>query len=59
MKATRHKFVKTIETSVPSLPEGTWEDVWQFVFSCEETGTERVFGYASRDLTGIPLARDN
>lgn len=59
MRATRHKYVKAVETSVPGPQPGEWEDVWQYVFSCEETGVERVFGYASRDMSDIPLATDN
>ena len=59
MKATRHKYVKAIEASLPGPAEGEWEDVWQYIYACEETGAERVWGYASRDMPDIPLAKDN
>lgn len=62
MKATRHKYVKAIEASLPVTGlngEETWEDVWQYIYACEETDVERVWGYASRDLNEIPLAKDN
>jgi hypothetical protein len=61
MRATRHRFVKAVETSVPGPLPGEWEDVWQYIYACEETGVERVWGYASRDMasTSIPLIRDN
>ncbi len=60
MRATRHKYVKAVENSVGNA-DGTWEDVWQYVFACEETGVERVWGYASRDLVAmsLPTERDN
>lgn len=51
LKVTRHRYVKAVETSHPGLTPGTWEDVWEYIFACEETGVERVWGYASRDLT--------
>jgi hypothetical protein len=59
MRATRHRFVKTVETSIPGLRDGTWEDIWQFIYACDDTGVERVWGYVSRDFPDVPLAKDN
>jgi hypothetical protein len=59
MRATRHKYVKAIEASIPGLMDGTWEDIWQYIYACENTGVERVWGYASRDMPDIPYAKDN
>lgn len=56
MKATRHRYVKAVETSVPGIIPGTWEDIWQYIYACEETGIERVWGYASRDLSDLPTS---
>jgi hypothetical protein len=58
MKATKHRYIKAVESTIPGEGE-EWEDVWLYIFACEETGAERVWGYASRNLTEIPLATDN
>jgi hypothetical protein len=59
MRATRHRFVKAVETCIPGPDPDTWEDIWQFIYACDDTGVERVWGYASRDMIEIPLASDN
>jgi len=59
MRATKHRFVKAVETSVEGPLAGTWEDVWMFVFACESTGAERYWGYESKSLTpSVPEALD-
>lgn len=64
MRATKHKYLKTIESSFMVVrgengQADKYEDVWLHIFSCEATGSERVWGYEVKMGPAIPLTRVN
>ena len=60
LRATRHTYVKTVATSYPGLQEKTWDDVWEFVFACDDTGAERPWGFEAKLLAPtVPLGKVN
>lgn len=53
--ATRHVFVRAVEASVGTGPD---PEAWKFIYRCEVTGAERVWGCVSRDRRSLKF-RDN
>lgn len=41
-RATRHRYVRTVLEPDKELGHLAFE--WRFIFRCDETGTERVYG---------------
>jgi hypothetical protein len=53
---TRHRYVETIEAMLPMLPgneEGlpVGGSAWQFLYECEVTGMQRVWGVEERAVS--------
>lgn len=63
-KATHHKYIETVECNLPMLSGDDGNNsvggpAWQFLFECESTGIQRVWGAEERALSTFddPLKR--
>ena len=55
---TYHRYIESLECALPLLPDETPEDTvggpaWQFLFECEVTGIQRVWGVENRALSSF------
>ncbi len=63
---TRHQYIETVECTLPLLPNEDGGNTvggpaWQFLFECEVTGVQRVWGAEERALSSFdePLEMSN